>query len=97
MVRRLVAVLGSAIFLVVAPGTVAGLVPRWISRWEMKAPLLGFGGFLAGEVALMDGGVPPVLESVPRGALQGPRQPRPVVPLALQAVSRLESPVRQAA
>ncbi|HKA89296.1 MAG TPA: isoprenylcysteine carboxylmethyltransferase family protein [Haliangiales bacterium] len=74
------AVLGSAIFLVVAPGTVAGLVPRWISRWEMKAPLLGFGEFRVLGVALMIAGAPVLLDSFARFALQGLGTPAPVLP-----------------
>src|SRR5258706_8132382 len=36
--RRVFAVLGSALFLVLAPGIVAGLVPWWISRWRFETP-----------------------------------------------------------
>ena len=32
-VRKLTAVAGSAGFLVIAPGVVAGLVPWWLTRW----------------------------------------------------------------
>jgi protein-S-isoprenylcysteine O-methyltransferase Ste14 len=32
--RKLTAVAGSAAFLVVAPGVVAGLVPWWLTRWS---------------------------------------------------------------
>jgi len=39
---RVFAVLGSALFFALAPGTVAGLVPWWISRWRfMKNQLCG--------------------------------------------------------
>ncbi len=34
--RRAFAVLGSALFLVLAPGAVAGLIPWWISRWRFE-------------------------------------------------------------
>ena len=43
--RRLVSIIGSAVFLVIAPGTVAVLVPRWISGWRLSPPLLAFVGF----------------------------------------------------
>jgi hypothetical protein len=33
------AAVGSAVFFVVAPGTVVGLVPWLISRWEFDEPL----------------------------------------------------------
>ena len=34
--RRAFAIAGSALFMVLAPGTVAGLVPWWISRWQFE-------------------------------------------------------------
>jgi len=41
MIRRILAIGGSAIFLVLAPGFVAGMVPWWISHWRVEAALLG--------------------------------------------------------
>src|SRR5215472_1149450 len=38
---RILAIVGSAIFLVIAPGIVAGYIPWWICRWHVGAPLLG--------------------------------------------------------
>jgi hypothetical protein len=35
-----VAILGSALFFVVAPTPVAGLIPCWITRWELRPPFL---------------------------------------------------------
>ena len=32
--RKLTATAGSAAFLVIAPGTVAGLVPWWLTGWQ---------------------------------------------------------------
>ena len=36
--RKTIAVLGSALFFAVAPSSVAGLVPWWITRWEFRPP-----------------------------------------------------------
>lgn len=36
--RRSAAALGSAAFFVVAPGTVVGLIPWLITRWELHSP-----------------------------------------------------------
>ena len=33
--RRVLAVLSSTLFLVVAPGIVVGLLPWWISKWTL--------------------------------------------------------------
>ena len=35
---RGLAALGSAVFFLIAPTTVAGVVPWWISRWRLQAP-----------------------------------------------------------
>jgi protein-S-isoprenylcysteine O-methyltransferase Ste14 len=37
--RRSIAALGSVAFFVVAPGTVVGLIPWLITRWEFRQPL----------------------------------------------------------
>jgi hypothetical protein len=37
-VRRTLAAMGSVVFFVAAPGTVAGLVPWWITRWQVREP-----------------------------------------------------------
>ena len=41
VIRKIFAILGSAIFLVLAPGFVAGLVPWWISHWRCRNRLVG--------------------------------------------------------
>jgi protein-S-isoprenylcysteine O-methyltransferase Ste14 len=79
-VRRVFAVLGTTVFLVLAPGTVVGLVPRWISRWRVHAPSLGFTPFRVIGVLLIAAGIPVLLESFGRFALQGIGTPAPVFP-----------------
>ena len=39
--RRFLSILGSAVFLVIAPGAVAGYLPWRICRWQVGPPLLG--------------------------------------------------------
>ena len=56
--RRAFAVLGTAAFLVLAPGTVVGLVPWWISRWQMHTPFFGFAPFRVVGVLLIAVGIP---------------------------------------
>src|SRR5260370_11465765 len=41
MWRRVSSIMGSVVFLFVAPGTVAGLVPWWMSQWRIQDPRLG--------------------------------------------------------
>ncbi len=78
--RRAFAILGSLIFLVIAPGIVAGYVPWWISRWQIQAPLFGISSLRLIGVALIAVGLPVLLESFARFALQGIGTPAPVFP-----------------
>ena len=78
--RRLLSILGSAIFLVIAPGTVAVLVPRWITGWRLQPPLLGTALFRVLGIALIGIGLPVLLDSFARFAIQGLGTPAPVFP-----------------
>jgi protein-S-isoprenylcysteine O-methyltransferase Ste14 len=78
--QKPVAILGSFVFLLLAPGTVAGAVPWWISRWQMRSPLLGFSGFRIIGVLLIAFGLPMLLDSFTRFAIQGLGTPAPVFP-----------------
>ena len=75
-VGRLLAIRGSALFLVLAPGSVAGLVPWWLSRWRLETPMSGWLllRFLGG--LLIPAGVPVLVDSFTRFALQGVGTPR---------------------
>jgi protein-S-isoprenylcysteine O-methyltransferase Ste14 len=78
--RRALAILGTAAFLLLAPGTVAGLIPWWISHWRLNLPLLGFTPFRAIGIVLIVAGAVVVLDSFARFALQGIGTPAPVFP-----------------
>src|ERR1700742_1287606 len=80
-------VLGSFLFLVVTPGTVAGLIPWWISRYEMQAPFLGFEPFRWIGVPLLALGAVLLLETFARFALQGLGTPAPIYPTKSLVVS----------
>jgi protein-S-isoprenylcysteine O-methyltransferase Ste14 len=73
-------VLGSALFLILAPGTVAGLVPWWISRWQMKPAFFGLSLLRIAGVVLILAGLPVLLDSFARFAIQGLGTPAPVFP-----------------
>ena len=78
--RRSTATVGSALFFAVAPGVVAGLVPWWLSGWELPDPmpydvwLQAVGGVL---VVL---GVPVLLNAFGRFVVEGLGTPAPVAP-----------------
>jgi hypothetical protein len=64
--RRILAIVGSAIFLVIAPGIVAGYVPWRISRWHVEAPLLGISSLRLVGVLLIAPGLTVLLDSFAR-------------------------------
>ena len=92
--RRMLAILGSAIFLVIAPGIVAGYVPWRICRWHVGAPLLGISSFRVLGVLLIAAGLPVLLDSFARFALQGLGTPAPIFPTQHLVVSGLFRYVR---
>src|SRR5262249_40653144 len=94
MNRKALAIVGSAVFLGIAPGFVAGLVPWWISGWRFESPVFGIpllrfaGGLLIalGAIGLLDCFV--------RFAVQGVGTPAPVFPTRHLVVSGLYRYVR---
>ena len=78
--RRIFAIVGSAIFLVIAPGTIAGYIPWRICRWQVQAPLAGIFAFRILGVLLMVAGLPVLLDSFARFAIQGLGTPAPIFP-----------------
>ena len=74
---RLRAALGSFVFLLLAPGVVAGLIPWWLTDWEadwtfLPLQAVGFVLIVAGVVVL--------LNAFARFALEGLGTPAPVAP-----------------
>jgi len=92
--RRTLAIVGSLLFLVLAPGTVAGLIPWAISGWRWQSALLGLMLFPWLGGALIIAGIPILLESFARFALQGLGTPAPLYPTDRLIVSGLYRFVR---
>ena len=78
--QRTSAVLGTSIFFVVAPFLAAGIIPWWITRWQIRPPFLGLELTRAIGVVLIVAGVPGIVDSFARFALQGLGTPAPVAP-----------------
>jgi protein-S-isoprenylcysteine O-methyltransferase Ste14 len=78
--NRASAVLGSAVFFVIAPATIAGLVPWWLSGWRVQPALLGLPALRGFGVLLIAGGIAVLLECFARFALEGLGTPAPVLP-----------------
>ena len=94
MTRKVLALIGSVIFLVVAPGFVAGLVPWWISHWQLEGPFLGLQVFRLAGALLVAMGLIGLLNSFVRFALQGLGTPAPVFPTRHLVVAGLYRYVR---
>jgi protein-S-isoprenylcysteine O-methyltransferase Ste14 len=92
--RRPTAILGSFVFLLIAPGFVAGVVPWWISRWQVHPPLLGISVLRIFGALLIVGGLPMILDSFARFAIQGLGTPAPVLPTRHLVVTGLYRHVR---
>lgn len=88
------AIVGSAIFLVVAPGFVAGVAPWWISHWRMGAPFFGMVLSRLAGGALLSAGAIGLLDSFARFAVQGLGTPAPIFPTQHLVVSGLYRYVR---
>jgi protein-S-isoprenylcysteine O-methyltransferase Ste14 len=78
--RKVQAVVGSAIFLVIAPGVIAGLIPWLISGWHEEPPLFGVPATRFIGVILVVLGIPVLLDSFARFAIDGLGTPAPVFP-----------------
>ena len=85
---------GTAAFLVIAPGTIAGFIPWWISRWRFQAPFAGWLPFRVVGVALVGSGAAVLLDSFARFALKGLGTPAPVFPTRTLIVTGLYRYVR---
>jgi protein-S-isoprenylcysteine O-methyltransferase Ste14 len=91
---RLGAALGSVVFLVLAPGVVAGLIPWWLTRWEVEDPLPLWAPLRAVGVVLIAVGVLALLDSFRRFVVEGLGTPAPVAPTEELVVSGLYRYVR---
>ena len=74
------AIFGSVLFLVLAPGTVIGLIPWWISKWKVQPVPPGFLLIQLLGILLLVTGILILLEAFARFALQGIGTPAPVLP-----------------
>jgi len=78
VMRRAPAIIGSAIFLVIAPGTLAVYVPWYFTQWHFEPALFPIARVIGG--ILIAAGLPILLDSFARFALQGLGTPAPVMP-----------------
>jgi protein-S-isoprenylcysteine O-methyltransferase Ste14 len=87
-------ILGSLAFLVIAPGTVAGLMPWLLTRWAENPVWLGVDSIKALGWLLLAAGFLTLLDSFARFALQGEGTPAPPFPTRRLVVQGLYRHVR---
>ena len=92
--QRVSAVLGSALFFLVAPCVLAGLIPWSMTRWEFGPAFFGLEGARSVGVLLILVGLPGLVDSFARFALQGLGTPAPVAPTKNLVVTGLYRYVR---
>lgn len=92
--RKVFAVPGSALFLLIAPGVVAGYIPWMLCRWRFGVPLLGTYLFRVAGIVFVAAGLAVLIDSFARFALQGLGTPAPVFPTRYLVVSGLFRYVR---
>jgi len=78
--RKTGALLGSAVFFMIAPVTVGFVVPWWIAGWQMGIATPESNLFRIAGVVLVLLGLVPLVESFGRFALVGLGTPAPIAP-----------------
>jgi len=94
VVARAKAAFGSLVFLVVAPGVVAGAIPWWLTGWEMGEPLPHWPPLRGFGVILLAVGIAALLHAFTRFVLEGVGTPAPVAPTEHLVVGGLYRYVR---
>jgi protein-S-isoprenylcysteine O-methyltransferase Ste14 len=93
-VRRSVAATGSAIFFAAAPGTVAGLVPWWLTSWRLRQPLVYWAPLRVLGILLVAAGAAVLVHAFVRFVVEGLGTPAPVAPTTHLVVGGLYRYVR---
>jgi protein-S-isoprenylcysteine O-methyltransferase Ste14 len=81
------AILGSFAFFLLASGLIAGLIPWWLTEWELREPLQYWSLFRLCGAALVVAGVAVLVHAFARFALEGLGTPAPVAPTERLVVS----------
>jgi protein-S-isoprenylcysteine O-methyltransferase Ste14 len=92
--RRARAGLGSFVFLFVAPGVVAGVVPWLLTGWEVREPLPGWVVLRGVGALLLVAGAAVLLSAFVRFVVEGLGTPAPVAPTEHLVVGGLYRYVR---
>jgi protein-S-isoprenylcysteine O-methyltransferase Ste14 len=91
---RIRAAAGSALFFLLAPGIVAGLIPWWLTGWEMGDPVSFWVPLRGAGIVLICAGVGVLLHAFVRFVVEGVGTPAPVAPTERLVVGGLYRYVR---
>jgi protein-S-isoprenylcysteine O-methyltransferase Ste14 len=92
--KRSMAAVGSSIFFLLAPGIVAGVMPWWITRWQMRGDAAAWMPLRAIGVVLLVVSVPVLVRAFWQFTVEGLGTPAPVAPTERLVVKGLYRYVR---
>jgi protein-S-isoprenylcysteine O-methyltransferase Ste14 len=88
------AAVGSSVFFLLAPGVVAGLVPWWLTGWQVRGALSDWVLLRAAGLVLLAAGAIVLVHAFIQFVVQGIGTPAPVAPTAHLVVGGLYRHVR---
>jgi protein-S-isoprenylcysteine O-methyltransferase Ste14 len=85
---------GSSVFFALAPGIVAGVVPWWVTGWEMRSPFAHWAPLRVIGAILVAAGAAVLIHAFVRFVVEGAGTPAPVAPAERLVVGGLYRHVR---
>ena len=92
--RRTTAAIGSTLFFAIAPGVVAGLVPWWLTGWQVRGPLAHWAPLRVVGLIMLILGLIVLIQAFARFVAEGHGTPAPVAPTERLVVGGLYRYVR---
>lgn len=92
--HRTAAAAGSTLFFAIAPGVVAGLVPWWLTGWQVRGPLAHWAPLRVAGLIMLILGVIVLVQAFARFVAEGHGTPAPVAPAERLVVGGLYRYVR---
>ena len=92
--RRPTAAAGSALFFALAPGVVAGLVPSWLTSWQMRGPFAHWAALRVAGLILLVLGAVELIKAFVRFVAEGRGTPAPIAPTERLVIGGLYRYVR---
>jgi protein-S-isoprenylcysteine O-methyltransferase Ste14 len=92
--RKTRAIAGSSLFFLLAPGVVSGLVPWWLTGWQVRQPLRYWAPLRVVGVVLLAAGTVVLVHAFVRFVVEGVGTPAPVAPTEHLVVGGLYRYVR---